>query len=427
VVNYDLPWNPQRIEQRIGRCHRYGQQHDVVVVNFLNRRNAADQRVFQLLSQKFRLFDGVFGASDEVLGALESGVDLEKRIAQVYQRCRTTEDIQAAFDKLQADLDAEIGARMADTHKVLLENFDEDVRARLRIRNDEAHAVLSERQRWLHCLAVQELPAQPDEGTRLFHLDSEGKLQFLNFVWQDADRRNEAFFHVDHPVAKRLIESAGSRDLPYTRLIFEYSSLRGKIALLEQQVGHSGYLSAVRLFVRSFVDEEFIVLAGLRDDGEMPPEDFFRKLLSRPACSTKLGDLGSVPPALDQALQAVVSDRLSEVSERNGKHFDEEVSKLDRWSEDLKLGLEQEIKELDRGIRDARRQSVTAIRLEEKLEAQKTIKALEVSRNSKRRELFTAQDRIDAQRDELISGIEVQMQQQHEITLLFTIRWTLED
>jgi len=53
VVNYDLPWNPQRIEQRIGRCHRYGQKHDVVVVNFLNRNNAADQRVFELLSEKF--------------------------------------------------------------------------------------------------------------------------------------------------------------------------------------------------------------------------------------------------------------------------------------------------------------------------------------------------------------------------------------
>ena len=63
VVNYDLPWNPQRIEQRIGRCHRYGQKHDVVVINFLNRKNAADQRVFELLSEKFRLFDGVFGAS----------------------------------------------------------------------------------------------------------------------------------------------------------------------------------------------------------------------------------------------------------------------------------------------------------------------------------------------------------------------------
>ena len=56
VVNYDLPWNPQRIEQRIGRCHRYGQKYDVVVVNFLNKSNAADQRVYQLLSEKFKLF-----------------------------------------------------------------------------------------------------------------------------------------------------------------------------------------------------------------------------------------------------------------------------------------------------------------------------------------------------------------------------------
>ncbi len=98
VVNYDLPWNPQRIEQRIGRCHRYGQKHDVVVVNFFNQTNAADQRVFQLLSEKFSLFEGVFGASDEVLGAVESGVDFEKRIADIYQRCRKPEEINAAFD-----------------------------------------------------------------------------------------------------------------------------------------------------------------------------------------------------------------------------------------------------------------------------------------------------------------------------------------
>src|SRR5690606_31559156 len=71
VVNYDLPWNPQRIEQRIGRCHRYGQKHDVVVINFLNRKNAADRRVYELLDQKFSLFEGVFGSSDEVLGSLE--------------------------------------------------------------------------------------------------------------------------------------------------------------------------------------------------------------------------------------------------------------------------------------------------------------------------------------------------------------------
>ncbi|WP_232220225.1 SNF2-related protein [Legionella tunisiensis] len=51
LINYDLPWNPQRVEQRIGRCHRYGQKFDVVVINFLNQRNYADQRVLELLTQ----------------------------------------------------------------------------------------------------------------------------------------------------------------------------------------------------------------------------------------------------------------------------------------------------------------------------------------------------------------------------------------
>ena len=123
VVNYDLPWNPQRIEQRIGRCHRYGQEHDVVVINFLNRRNEADRRVFELLSQKLRLFDGVFGASDEILGVLESGVDFEKRINEIYQTCRSPVEINAAFDQLQTQLDEQIQARMKDTRAKLLEHF----------------------------------------------------------------------------------------------------------------------------------------------------------------------------------------------------------------------------------------------------------------------------------------------------------------
>lgn len=93
VVNCDLPRNPQRVEQRIGRCHRYGQRFDVVVINFLNQSNAADQRVLELLQDKFHLFDGVFGASDQVLGQIESGMDFEKRIAEIYDRCRTPADI----------------------------------------------------------------------------------------------------------------------------------------------------------------------------------------------------------------------------------------------------------------------------------------------------------------------------------------------
>ncbi|MBP9697733.1 MAG: DEAD/DEAH box helicase, partial [Candidatus Moranbacteria bacterium] len=120
VINYDLPWNPQRIEQRIGRCHRYGQKHDVVVVNFVNRKNAADQRVYELLDQKFKLFKGVFGVSDEVLGSIESGVDFEKRIAAIYQSCRTEEEINTAFDTLQTDMDVSIQEGMRGAKEKLL-------------------------------------------------------------------------------------------------------------------------------------------------------------------------------------------------------------------------------------------------------------------------------------------------------------------
>ena len=158
VVNYDLPWNPQRIEQRIGRCHRYGQQHDVVVVNFLNKHNAADQRVFELLSEKFALFSGVFGASDEVLGSIESGVDFEKRILGIYQTCRTPAEIQLSFDQLQAELGGQIDEKMQITRQRLLENFDEEVHEKLRVNLHESTEYLNryERMLWnLTCHALQ--------------------------------------------------------------------------------------------------------------------------------------------------------------------------------------------------------------------------------------------------------------------------------
>ena len=143
VVNFDLPWNPQRVEQRIGRCHRYGQQRDVLVLNFLNRSNAADARLFELLERKLNLFDGVFGASDEILGALESGVDFERRVLDIYQSCRLPEEIDAAFDALRKDLESHIDQRMTETRAMLLERFDGDVRKRLRVAGEAAKEAVS--------------------------------------------------------------------------------------------------------------------------------------------------------------------------------------------------------------------------------------------------------------------------------------------
>jgi hypothetical protein len=66
---------------------RYGQRHDMAVVTFFDKSNGADQRVYELLSRKFQLFSGVFGASNERLGTIGSGVEFEKRIVSIYQTC----------------------------------------------------------------------------------------------------------------------------------------------------------------------------------------------------------------------------------------------------------------------------------------------------------------------------------------------------
>ncbi len=113
------------------------------------------------------------------------------------------------------------------------------------------------------------------------------------------------------------------------------------------------------------------------------------------------------------------------ISERNARFFEAEADKLDGWADDLKLGLEREIKELDRQIKEVRRLATTALTLEEKLAGQKQIKTLESQRNAKRRTLFDAQDEVDRQRDSLIADIEGRLQQRTTLTGLFSVRWGL--
>lgn len=120
VINYDLPWNPMKIEQRIGRCHRYGQQNDVVAINLLNTQNEADKRVYEILSKKFELFEGVFGASDIALGALESGTSFEKMVLDIYQSCNTTTEFRKAFDKLDRKLNAKRDRNARKLRSVLI-------------------------------------------------------------------------------------------------------------------------------------------------------------------------------------------------------------------------------------------------------------------------------------------------------------------
>ena len=167
VINYDLPWNPMKIEQRIGRCHRYGQQNDVVAINLLNTQNAADQRVYEILSKKFELFEGVFGASDIALGVLESGVSFEKMILEIYQSCNTTAEFKKAFDKLDRKLNAKRDKKTKQLRSLLLTESSNAKEASLGKIKEEIADYLHEVEYW-----SDYTEARAEGGLRYFEVDS---------------------------------------------------------------------------------------------------------------------------------------------------------------------------------------------------------------------------------------------------------------
>jgi hypothetical protein len=432
-VNYDLPWNPQRIEQRIGRCHRYGQKYDVVVVNFLNRRNAADQRVFELLEKKFKLFNGVFGASDDVLGALESGIDFEKRIHQIYQSCRTPTEINAAFDKLQEDLDRDIQATLKDTRSKLLEHFDEDVSARLRISQDETTLQMNRFEDCLWRLTRHALRSHADFDPENYRFTLKSRpagahadkvpLGSYQLITRDV---SEAYHHyrLGHPLAETLLKQAQSMQLPPRELIVRYSDHAGRISVLEDLVGQSGWLTLTHLSIQTLEREDYLLFTGVTDSGRLLDADTCARFFG---VSGEAGKEESLPQAIESRLKSQFESEQHKITEqiagRNEVYFESEMEKLELWAEDLKDSLERELKDLEKEIRATRKETRQPANLESKVALHKKIKDLEKKRNEKRRDLFQAQDQVETRKDALIGEVEARLKQQVSKDNLFAVRW----
>ncbi len=431
VVNYDLPWNPQRIEQRFGRCHRYGQKHDVVVINFLNRENQADARVFELLDEKLKLFDGVFGASDEVLGALESGIDFEKRIHAIYQNCRTPTEINAAFDALQKELDSEITASMSDARSKLFEHFDPEVRRTLKLRDDATRSHLNRYGEWLWFLTKIELEDAATYDTRShgFRLGaippglppvSTGTYRLVT----EKVGEGEIHYRAGHPLAEALIERARCRVLPPTEIEFRYDSADGKLGLVERLRGRSGWLRLMHLSVAALETEDTLVFSGFADDGERLDGETCQKLMAVPGAVTgPVAFPTGIESAFRPVLEAARAEAMSAAMNRNQRYYEAEMEKLEAWAEDLKSSLDREIRELEVQIADIKKQARLAPELAAKLALQQQAGDLERQRNLKRKNLFEEQDRIAARKDALLDEIAGRLTQQVTEAEVFTIRW----
>jgi superfamily II DNA or RNA helicase len=433
IVNHDLPWNPQRIEQRIGRCHRYGQAHDVVVINFLNERNEADQRVHQLLDSKFNLFSGVFGASDEVLGTIESGVDFERRVLDIYQQCRNQDEIAAAFQKLQEELDAQIKARLSETRQQLLEHFDEDVHERLKMNLSGARDQLDRIGRMFWALTTFELSsvAHFQDDDLSFDLSQSPITNALPGHYQmiskgRANIPGEFLYRLSHPLGEHVIHQGCSHLCPITHVTFDISGHPTKVSLVEALKGRSGWLHLQRLRIDSFDREESLLFSAFDDSGADVDQETCLKLftISGQPSPNADPDAATSERLAAEALRHVQAT-IARSLEANNKHFAEARDQLDLWAEDMEVAAQKELEDTKRQIRDLQRRSRQAPTLAEQHQMQEQIVTLEKSKRRQRQRIFEIEDEIAAKRDALVAALEKRMQQKTEITPLFTIRWSI--
>ena len=431
IANFDLPWNPQRVEQRIGRCHRYGQRNDVVVCNFINVKNAADIRVYQLLYEKFHLFDGIFGASDDVLGSIESGVDFEKRLLEIYQTCRTPEEINAAFDQVQTEMDAQIQQTMNETRQALLENLDEDVVNLLRIRRENDDKNISRIHRWLYALTVSYAPdciEATDADNLVFTLKQnpfpQQHIATGTYQISNTDGKYENY-RLSHPLAKAIIDAAKNKKLPHRELHFDYNRHPYKNSIIEQTDCSKGYLAAHLVSYHSDgQDEDHIVLTAIGQDGQELSSELAQRILGIVATA---GDtIHDVPQTEMSRFYDVRKDALTtQISERNDRMLKDEIAHVEAWADDKELTIEREIKQIKERKKEKKRQLSKAESLTEKLELEKELKQITRELGRKRAEQDELEDDIEQQRDEMIARLRQYLNQQISDKELFFIHFTL--
>jgi ERCC4-related helicase len=397
VVNYDLPWNPQRVEQRIGRCHRYGQKYDVVVVNFVNQANAADLRVYEILGKKFKLFEGVFGSSDEVLGALERGIDFERAIFDILQKCRTNDEINREFDALTQQYSEIIETRRNEAIQQVLMAFDEDVTARLKDCETRTRASLSRFERWKFALFAAHGATKADDDALAF--DYKGSRYLPS--WEHAKTgRKGIFLATESPIYINLLKEAAALDAPTAKIKFNHSAqpAEDQIAFFTGENSRiSGSASIDKLtfsYGREGQSEEHLLISIVTDNGAEIDSKTFDRMMEVPA---QIVGPAEPDPRMGKIREENQAQRRGEIDEANKKSLVQRFMELDAWRNDCEDALIRELDDLQVTIRLKKGQmgaNVGSLSFQEIVELNAEINRLTEEKDQKQRQVLQRKDTI---------------------------------
>lgn len=435
VINYDLPWNPQRIEQRIGRCHRYGQKNDVVVINFVNKRNHADMRVYELLKDKLNLFDGVFGSSDKVLGNIESGIDFEKRVLNIYQKCRVPEEIDSAFDELQKSMEDSISYKMDRVQQELFENFDLDVREKLKTNLVKTKQQLNkyENMFWNISKHILKNSATFDDESYVIELHKplmdgvvKGKYKLLsksheNKATDELEQMN--IIDMNEPIGEFIMKRALLNDTDDALLKFDITNNKDKISIVNELKGKKGYITLKKLIVESFEREEHLIFNGITVNGDILSQEQCEKMFYCNATVIEKQIPSDKLERLEKDAHVHIQSKMNDISQANQEYFKQEQQRLMKWEDDMLYSIEEELTQVKAQIRRKEREKLAATSEREMLEIDEQISQLIKKRRRLRNEIEDMEDEVKLKRRKLTNELRKKMESITTVETLFNIEW----
>lgn len=434
LVNYDLPWNPQRVEQRIGRVHRFGQKHNVVVVNFSNKGNVAEQRILELLTNKFQLFSSVFGASDEVLGAVEDGLDFEKRISEILNHCKTEGEIDAAFKQLEDQFAGEISKEMANAKDKIFDHLDPHVQDRLKAYDKQSGDVLNKFERLLLAITQHELREvatfQGDGRTFVLNHAPTEDAPTGRYFFKSKPLPNAHQYRYASPLAQHVANTAKAHETPQRELTFSLGQSNRASNAVKALRGKSGELT-VKLLTFTMrardedITESYMLAGGITDDGQYLDEEYVADILDL-ACL----DVGEKPVAVDIAkveprLDARLGGLEKEVQGRNSRYYDQQEELLYRNQQDRKAEHESMIREYRTKEKEARKSAKQADDPMDQLKLKREARMWERRADEADDDFRAARRKLQAEIDEKLDMIEQSLQSTKDVKHLFSIRWRI--
>jgi ERCC4-related helicase len=431
LVNYDLPWNPQRVEQRIGRIHRFGQKFDVVVANFANKGNAAEARILELLANKFHLFKGVFGASDEVLGSIEDGFDFEKAINRILSDSRSDADIDKAFEELEKRYATEISSEMAAAKAKVFDNLDPNVQDRLKSYDVQSGEVLNKFERLLLAVTKRQLADCADfegDGRHFVLRDSPVEVAPTGrYYFKSEPLDNAHQYRFSGPLASHVVESAKAVDTPAKDLTFSLSRSERVSSAVRELAGQSGEL-VVKLVTFSMkaknddISESYMLAGGLTDGGRWLDHEYAADLLDL-VCMDEGVEVTIDDARFEQHLAERRAHLEREVQSRNSRYYDQQEDLLYRNQQDRRAESEGKIREYKAKEKEARKNARSTDDPMQQLKFKKEARRWSERAEEEDEEARVARKKMREEADRYLELIEQALKGTQTIEHLFSIRW----